>query len=113
MGEPEVGQLARREDVHVQVRHLQPGDDQARARCAERLRHRAADPLRHRHEPGEHRRVEFLPLIDLRARYHQRVALGHRFDRQECDELVVGVDESAGQFAVDDPGEDGGHGEQA
>jgi hypothetical protein len=49
-------------------------------------------------------------LVDLGTRDHQGVALRHRLDGQEGDELVVLVDESARYFAVDDLGEDGGHG---
>jgi hypothetical protein len=65
--------------------------------------------LSDRHDPAEYRRVDVLPLIDLGSRHHQRVSLGHRLDGQEGNDLVVLVDESAGQFAVDDLGEDSGH----
>ena len=83
VGEAEIGQVVGGEDVHVQVRHLQAGDDHAGALGAERLAHRLADALRDRHDPAEHGGVDVLPLIDLGTRHHQRVALRHRFDGQE------------------------------
>ena len=48
------------------------------------------------HDLVERRGLDVLPLVDLGARHHQRVALSHRRDRQERDDVVVLVDESAG-----------------
>ena len=81
----------------MQMRHLQAGDQQAGAFGAERPGHRPADALRDGHDPGEHIRVDVLPLIDLGTRHHQGVALRHRLDGEERDELVVLVDKAARQ----------------
>ena len=109
VGEAEIAEAASREDVDVQVRHLEPGDDHPGAVGIECPADGLADQLGDGHDPAEHRRVDVLPLIDLGSRHHQRVSLGHRLDGQEGDDLVVLVDEPARQFAVDDPGEDSGH----
>jgi hypothetical protein len=82
--------------VNVQVRHFQPRDDQAGAFGSERLAHGLADQLAHPHHAGERRVVDLLPLIDLGARHHQRVPLRHRLNRQECDDVVILINESAG-----------------
>ena len=58
--------------MHVQVRHLQPGDDHPGTLGTERLAHRLADQLRDLHDPAEHRRPDVLPLVDLFARYDER-----------------------------------------
>ena len=50
------------------------------------------------------------PVVELLDRHHQGVAAGHRVDRHEHDAAVVAPDERAGDLAVDDPGEHGGHG---
>ena len=55
--EAEVGEVVGREDVHVQVRHLEPGDDHPGPLGAERLAHRLADQLRDLHDPAEGSRV--------------------------------------------------------
>src|ERR1700757_395311 len=90
--------------------HFQPGDDHPGALGSERLAHGLADQLAHRHDAGESGTVDVLPLIDLGAWHDQRVALCHRLNRQERDDVVVLVDEAAWQFTVDDLGEDRRHG---
>src|SRR6185312_3753737 len=54
VGEPEVGQVVGREDVHMQVGHLEPGDDDPRTFGAERLADRLADQLRDLYDAAEH-----------------------------------------------------------
>jgi hypothetical protein len=70
---------------------------------------RPADQLGDGHDSAERRLIDALPFVDLRSRHHQRVPLRHRLDGQECDDVVVFVDEPTGQFPIDDLGEDGGH----
>lgn len=109
VGKAEVAEAAGGEDVDVQVGHLQPGDDHSRALRFECPAHGLSDQLANRHDASEDRGIDVLPLIDLGARHHEGVALCHRLYRQERDDLVVLVHEAAGQFAVDDLGEDRRH----
>jgi hypothetical protein len=107
--EVEVVQVPGREDVHVQVRDLQPGDDQPGARGAERRLGRVPDPVRDVQAMVQQRAAGVGPLVHFLARDDQRVPGGQRRDRQESDGLLVGVHEPGRQLAVDDPGEQRGH----
>src|SRR5699024_12378141 len=50
------------------------------------------------------------PVGDARRGPDHDMAIGHRGDVEEGDALVSGVDEGAGNLAVDDLREQGGHG---
>lgn len=49
------------------------------------------------------------PVIDLLPGHHQGVARCDRVDGHERNAVIVAPDKRAGDLAVDDPGEDGGH----
>ena len=95
--------------MHVHVRHLEPGDHQADAGGGEQVALRLTDPLRDGHQVGGRVDVEVGPLVDLGAGNDEHVAGRERTDVHERDADVVGVNETAGDLAVDDAGEDGGH----
>src|SRR6266849_4684248 len=59
---------------------------------------------------GGQRGVEVQPVIDLGARHHQGMPGPQRMNGRERHALVIAPDEATGQLAIDDPGENGGHG---
>ena len=61
-------------------------------------------------EMGEKLGVEVEPVVDLEAGDHQGVAGPEWTVGEEGHRTVVLPDEARGQFAIDDPGEDAGHG---
>src|SRR5690625_7147473 len=96
--------------MDVQMRNLIADDEQSDALAVEGLFLGLSDPSGHRHELVEHLLVRVAPVGDLLPRYDYDMAFGHRGDVEEGDALVIGVDEGAGNLAVDDLGEQGGHG---
>ena len=82
--------------MHVQVGHLEAGDEQARPRCVERRSDGLPDGAGDVHDLVPDLTVDVLPLIHLLARYDQDVALGDRRDGEECDDVVVLPHETSG-----------------
>jgi len=91
--------------VNVKVRYFQASDHQADPRRAECYLGGVADPPGDIEAVVQQRSVRIRPLIYLLPRHDQRVAGGQRGNRKERNHRVVGIDEPAGQFAVDDPRE--------
>src|SRR5699024_6584326 len=101
------------EDVDVGVGDVETGDDVACAGGTEGLPDRDADLLRHLIEAGPQGGGEIGPAVDLLHGDDQHVAVPQRLDGEEGDDLVIAVDETARQLAVDDLGEHATHGAQA
>ena len=97
----------------MEVRNLQAGDDHPGTFGTERGAYRPADALGDVHHSVEQHRLDVLPVVHLRARHHQCVALGHRLDGQERDNVIVLIDEATRYLPVDDHGENGRHGTRA
>src|ERR1700733_15753158 len=72
VGETEIAEAAGREDVDVQVRHLEASDDHPGPVSLERLGDRFTDQLGDGHDPAEYCWLDVLPLIDLGSRPTQR-----------------------------------------
>src|SRR6478609_1948818 len=107
--EAQLGLAPRGQHVQVQVRHLEPGDQQRGARRVPRGLLRPADRLR---DHGQVRQQVVVGLGERRhlgARHDQHVAVRDRGDGAERHGAVVGPDEPAGDVAVDDAREQGGH----
>ena len=102
-----------RPDVHVQVRDLVPGDHQPGPLGAEGLHLHLADRLGDGDQVRDEFRIGLGPLVHLGAGHHEGVALGQGADGQERRAGLVLPDEAAGQFPVEDAGEDGAHGVDA
>ena len=58
---------------------------------------------------GDRVGFEIGPLVDLGSRYDEHMSGCEWTDVHEGNTDVVGVDETTGDLAVDDAGEDGGH----
>jgi hypothetical protein len=92
------------------VRHLFANDHDAHSRGIPLELLRFADVLRDLKEVRGELRVHVDPVVDFGAGHNECVARRHRRDRKERDGTVVLPDETAGQLAVDDATENGGHG---
>ena len=92
--------------MEVAVRHLQPGQHDADSLGLEARHLRATDRLRRLGEVTQQRRFEVDPVVDLAPRHDQAVARAKRTVGEENDALVIFPDESRGQPALDDLGED-------
>src|SRR5215469_5576455 len=68
-----------------------------------------ADPLGDVHAVAQQRPVGIGPLVHFPPWHDQRVAGVERHDRQERDDLIIGIDEPARQLAGDDTGEHCSH----
>ena len=96
-------------DVHVHVRHFETGDHEADALGRQQLALRLPDALGNGHQMGRRVGRKVGPVIDLGSRNNEHMARRERPDVHEGDAHVVLPDETAGNLAVDDAGEDGGH----
>ena len=113
VGEVEVVHAAHRDDVEVQVGHLQPGDHQCHPRRFVLGLEDRTDRLGDAHQVGVQVGWCVEPVVELVERHHQGVAGLERVDAEEGDRTLVPPDEVAGELAVDDAREDGRHGPDA
>src|SRR5690242_21106863 len=91
------------------VRHLEPREHHPDSLGLEPRHLRTPDRLRGLDEMVEERRLEVDPVIDLRPRYHERMARTQWTDGQEHGALLVLPDESSRELALDDAREDRRH----
>ncbi len=97
------------EHVHMQVRHLEPGNDEAGAGCVECGLLRGADAPRYRDEMGQQVIVRVGPLVDFNPRDDQRVSRPQRGDGEERDAAFVTPDESPRNLTLDNSAEQRRH----
>jgi hypothetical protein len=96
--------------VQVGVGHLEAGDHHPDAGGGEGRLLGPAHGLGHPHAVGGQVGVEVDPVVDLLDGHHQGVAGRERGDGEERHHPVVPPHEPARELAVDDAGEDAGHG---
>src|SRR5699024_9610615 len=96
-------------DVQMQVLDFEARDEHPRAGGPEGAADRLADVLRHLVAVQEQRRVDILPVVDLRAWDDEGMPLRDGGDGQEPDDGLVRPHEAAGQFAGDDLAENRCH----
>jgi len=91
------------------VRNFEPGDHQSDPSGGKHVALRLADAMGDCHEMGDRVGFEIGPLVDLGSGYDEHMSGCEWTDVHEGNADVVGVDETTGDLAVDDAGEDGGH----
>lgn len=107
--EGQLADLSGWNDVEMGVGDLISSDDQSDALTGVHRLLCSPDRLGHCEQVGAQIGVSVDPVIDLHDGDDQDMAVCHRVDRHERHASGVTPHEMAGQFAVDDPREDGGH----
>ena len=92
------------------VGHIKPGDDIPRPWRIEHLDDRLPDALRHGIELRPHLGRQVRPPIHFLHRHHQGVPISQRFNSEESHNIVVAVDEPAGNLTTNDLAENTRHG---
>ncbi len=105
VAEVEVADVPGGEHVHMQVRHLEPGNDEAGTGCVERGLLRGADVPCYHHEMGQQVVVRIGPLVDLIPRDDQRVSRPQWSDGEERDAAFITPDEPPRNLTLDNSAE--------
>lgn len=96
--------------MDVAMSNLESRNDEPHSLAGECQFEGSTDAVRYQHEMGSKFGIEITPLINLCARHDKTVAGGYRVDRHQHDAAVIAVRDVSGKFAIDNAGEDTGHG---
>jgi MFS family permease len=109
-GKGQLSHIYRWNDMKMHMWDLIPRNNDADAVALEDPLLREADALARHYQMLGQDLGKINPVINLGAGHDQDMARRHRVDRQEADAVFVTPNKRAGDFAIDDSGEDGRHG---